>query len=125
MSYSKNKTQKSTTREESLFDLINPRKNYKYICNCMVCEGKEVEARTQKKHANDKILWKSNKERKIQLAMIETRKFNYEGKLITHVEVTTFMHIGCKSDTNDHIGHLSRTRYIDFNLCNICNILIK
>jgi hypothetical protein len=46
----------------------------------MVCEGKEVEGKTQKKHTNDKIMWKSSKERKIQLAMIEARKFNYRGK---------------------------------------------
>jgi hypothetical protein len=83
MTYSKNKTQKSTIREESpLSDLISPKKIYKYTCNCIFCEGKEVDGRTQKKHANDKFIWKSNKQRKIQLAMIETRKFNNEGKLI-------------------------------------------
>ena len=84
----KNKTQKSTARAESLlFDLTNPKKKYKYICNCMVCEGKEVDARTQIRHTNDEIMWKSNKERKIQLALIEARKFNCEGKLI--VEITS------------------------------------
>jgi hypothetical protein len=84
----KNKTQKSTARAESLlFDLVNPKKKYKYICNCTDCEGKEVDGRTQKKHANEKIMWKSNKERKIQLAIIEARKFNCEGKLI--VEITS------------------------------------
>ena len=98
MTYSKNKTQKSTVREESL---ISPKKKYKYICNCMVCKGKEVDARTQTKHANDKIIWKSGKERKIQLARIEARKYNYEGKLI--VEITSyFMHI---EQINSHIGH--------------------
>jgi hypothetical protein len=81
MTYSKNKTQKSTARKETpLFDLTNSNKKYKYVCNCMVCKGKEVEGKTQKKHANDKIMWKSSKERKIQLAMIEARKFNYRGK---------------------------------------------
>jgi hypothetical protein len=99
MTYSKNKTQKSTIREESpLFDLISPKKKYKYICNCMLCKGKEVDARTQTKHANDEIVWKSNKERKKQLASIEARKFNYEGKLIVEI-ISYFMQI------NSYIGH--------------------
>ena len=101
MTYSKNKTQKSTVQEEPpLFDLISPKKKYKYVCNCMVCKRKEVDARTQTKHANNEIVWKSNKERKIQLAMIEARKFNHEGKLI--VEITSCIII------------ISGTRYINF-----------
>ena len=116
MTYSKNKTQKSTVREESpLFDLISPKKKYKYICNCMVCKGKEVDARTQTKHANDEVAWKSNKERKKQLASIEARKFNYEGKLI--VEITLyFMHI---EQINSHIGHP------DISIFNLCNIYLS
>jgi hypothetical protein len=56
MTYSKNKTQKSTVREEPpLFDLISPKKKYKYICNCMVCKGKEVDARTQTKYVMMKL----------------------------------------------------------------------
>jgi hypothetical protein len=87
MTYLKNKTQKSAVQEKSpLFDLVSPKINYKYICNCFVCEGKEVQARTQKSHANNKLMWKSKKERKIQLAIIEARKFNCEGK---HVEITS------------------------------------
>ncbi|CAG8710713.1 13298_t:CDS:2, partial [Dentiscutata erythropus] len=75
----KNKTQKLTARAEFLlFDLVNPKKKYKYICNCTDCEGKEIDEQIQKKHANEKIMWKSNKERKIQLAIIEARKFNCE-----------------------------------------------
>jgi len=66
----------------------------------MVCKEKEVDARTQIKHANDEIVWKSNKERKIQLAMIEARKFNHEGKLI--VEITSCIII------------ISGSRYINF-----------
>ena len=43
MTYSKNKTQKSIVREEPpLFDLISPKKKYKYVCNCIVCKGKEA-----------------------------------------------------------------------------------
>ena len=81
MTYSKNKIQKSIAGKKSpSFDLTNSNKKYKYICNCMVCKGKEVEGKTQKKHTNDKIMWESNKERKIQLAIIEARKFNYKGK---------------------------------------------
>lgn len=66
---------------ETLFS-SNPKKIYKYVCNCIVCNGKEVEPKTQKKHANDKILWKSKSSRRIQLAMIEARKHNYGSKII-------------------------------------------
>ncbi|RHZ47392.1 hypothetical protein Glove_583g10 [Diversispora epigaea] len=31
-------------------------KTYKYVCNCLLCNGKEVVARTQEKHANNKEL---------------------------------------------------------------------
>ena len=57
MTYSKNKTQKLTFREESpLFDLISSKKKYKYICNCICCKGKEVDAWIQKKYANDEMI---------------------------------------------------------------------
>jgi hypothetical protein len=51
-------------------------KTYKYVCNCILCNGKEVVARTQEKHANDKDLWKSRSLRKNQLARIESRKYS-------------------------------------------------
>src|SRR5437016_5775453 len=41
MTYSKNKTQKSTVRKETpSFDLTNSNKKYKYVCNCIVCKRK-------------------------------------------------------------------------------------
>jgi hypothetical protein len=47
----------------------------------MMCKGKEVDGRTQKSHANDELRWRSKKERKNQLAIIEARKYNSTGKL--------------------------------------------
>ncbi|RHZ77090.1 hypothetical protein Glove_186g93 [Diversispora epigaea] len=56
----------------------------KYVCNCLLCNSKEVVARTQEKHANNKELWKSKSSRKNQLARIESRKYKNENvSLIT------------------------------------------
>ena len=52
-------------------------KKYKYICNCKKCNGKEVTAKTQVKHANNKDYWDTKKLRKHQLKEIEARKSRY------------------------------------------------
>jgi hypothetical protein len=62
-------------KSEPLTSLVST-KTYKYVCNCLVCNGKEVVARTQEKHANNKELWKSKSSRKNQLARIESRKYS-------------------------------------------------
>lgn len=81
------------------------RKVYKYICNCLMCNGKEVVARTQEKHANDKDLWKSKSLRKNQLARIKARK--YSKFMLTHLLLCIIMHKIIKSGT----------RYINFIIC--------
>ena len=73
-------SQKSDTRKVT--PLSNPKNIYKYVCNCLVCNGKEVEAKTQKKHANDKDLWRSKSARKKQLARIEARKKDFGSEII-------------------------------------------
>lgn len=74
--------QESNTRKPlSLEELTKSYQRNKYTCNCSKCEGKVVDERTQTTHANNKLRWKSNKERKNQLARIEARKLNRNGKL--------------------------------------------
>lgn len=96
--------QQNTQKESSLAELFQPQIRIKYACNCTVCKGKEVDGRTQKMHANDELRWRSNKKRKNQLARIEARKYDREGKQVErlYVEIITFIHIGCM---NDHIGY--------------------
>jgi hypothetical protein len=82
-------SQKSDTRKVTSL-------SYKYECNCVVCNGKEVEAKTQKNHTNDKDLWRSKNARKKQLARIEARKKDHRSKIVNlkyNVEITTLMHI--------------------------------
>ena len=77
--------QSSTQNESSHTELLQPQIRIKYVCNCMMCKGKEVDGRTQKSHANDELRWTSKKERKNQLAIIEARKYNSTGKLIDRI----------------------------------------
>jgi hypothetical protein len=75
--------QKSNTRKPlSLEELTKSYQRNKYTCNCLVCEGKDVDGRTQTIHANEQYRWRSNKERKNQLARIETRKYGRKGKQV-------------------------------------------
>jgi hypothetical protein len=85
-------SQKSDTRRVTPLSSSNPKNIYKYECNCVVCNGKEVEAKTQKKHTNDKDLWRSKNARKKQLTIIEARKKDHRSKIINlkyNVEITT------------------------------------
>lgn len=87
-------SQKSNTRKiSSLEESTEPYVRTKYTCNCSLCEGKVVDGRTQTAHTNDKRRWRSNKERKNQLAIIEARKYNRKGKQVDRL-YTFFMHIG-------------------------------
>jgi hypothetical protein len=89
-------SQKSDTRKVTSLSSSNPKNIYKYECNCEVCNGKEVDAKTQKKHTNDKDMWRSKNARKKQLARIEARKKGHRSKIINlkyNVEITTFVHI--------------------------------
>ena len=88
-------SQKSDTQKVTPLFSSNLTNIYKYVCNCKVCNGKEVEAKTQKKHATDKDLWRSKSARKKQLARIEARKkdFRSEINLKYNVEIITFVHI--------------------------------
>src|SRR6266498_4252882 len=47
------------SNKTSVADLIKPKKKYLYACNCIHCNGEEVDPRTQKKHAKEEYLWKS------------------------------------------------------------------
>jgi hypothetical protein len=69
-------------KESSLAELLQPQIRIKYACNCMSCNGKKVDGRTQKMHANDELRWRSNKKRKNQLARIEARKYDRDGKQV-------------------------------------------
>ena len=76
--------QKSNTQKpSSLEELTKPYQRLKYACNCSMCQGKEVDGRTQTSHANEELRWSSNKERKNQLARIEARKYDRKGKKLT------------------------------------------
>ncbi|GBB93561.1 hypothetical protein RclHR1_21980005 [Rhizophagus clarus] len=58
----------------SVTNLIKPQKRYFYPCDCICCEGVEVDSRTQEKHLNDENLWKSDAARKNQENIIMARK---------------------------------------------------
>src|SRR6185295_19236373 len=88
-------SQKSDTRKVTPLFSSNFKNIYKYVCNCIVYNGKEVKTKIQKKHANDKDLWRSKSTRKKRLARIEARKkdFRNEINLKYNVEIITFVHI--------------------------------
>src|SRR6266542_1871201 len=62
------------TSVTSVTDLLKPKKKYLYPCNCICCNGAEVDSRTWKKHMKDEILWKSEDTRKNQENTIMARK---------------------------------------------------
>ena len=66
-----------STRYNKQQKIISSKYEYKYICNCNKCCGKEVDPRTQVKHANEKKNWNSDRSRKKQLKEIEARQFRY------------------------------------------------
>ena len=65
-------------KEQKIISSKGPKRyEYKYICNCNKCCGKEVDSRTQVKHTSNEKNWDSNKLRKKQLKEIEARKSRY------------------------------------------------
>ena len=62
------------TSVTSVTDLLKPKKKYLYPCDCICCNGAEVDSRTRKKHMKDEILWKSEDTRKNQENTIMARK---------------------------------------------------
>jgi len=62
------------TSVTSVTDLLKPKKKYLYLCDCICCNGAEVDSRTRKKHMKDEILWKSEDTRKNQENTIMARK---------------------------------------------------
>src|SRR6266496_6354504 len=62
------------TSVTSVTDLLKPKKKYLSPCDCICCNGAEVDSRTQKKHMKDEILWKSEDTRKNQENTIMARK---------------------------------------------------
>ena len=104
-------SQKSDTRKVTPLSSSNPKNIYKYECNCVVCNGKEVEAKTPKKHANDKDLWRSKNARKKQLARIEARKKDHRSKIVNlkyNVEITTFVHINNTISDANRVPDISK-----------------
>ena len=68
------KSKKKNSHKTSVTDLIKPRKKYLYPCNCVFCNGEEVDFRTQEKHTKDNSLWKLENTRKNQKNAIMVRK---------------------------------------------------
>src|SRR5437016_7120145 len=59
---------------ETVADLIKPSKKYLYKCNCIYCNGKKVDSRTQEKHTKSKSLWKCEISRKNQENSIKAKR---------------------------------------------------
>ena len=68
------KSKKKNSHKTSVTDLIKPRKKYLYPCNCVCCNGEEVDFRTQEKHTKDNSLWELENTRKNQKNAIMVRK---------------------------------------------------
>ena len=68
------KSQKKNSYVTSVADLIKPKKKYLYVCDCVRCDGTEVDSRTLEKHVKDESLWKSEDARKKQENTIKGRK---------------------------------------------------
>ena len=60
--------------ENSVADLIKPKKKYLYVCHCVLCNGAEVDLHTQEKHVKEEGLWKSKDSKKHQENAIAARK---------------------------------------------------
>jgi hypothetical protein len=60
--------------ENSVADLIKPKKKYLYACHCLRCKGTKVDSRTQESHTKETSLWKSKDSRKNQENTIVARK---------------------------------------------------
>ena len=58
------KSQKKDSYITSVADLIKPKKKYLYVCDCVHCNGTEVDSHTLEKHVKDKSLWKLENARK-------------------------------------------------------------
>ena len=59
---------------ETVADLIKPSKKYLYKCNCVYCNSKKVDSRTQEKHTKSKSLWKCEISRKNQENSIKAKR---------------------------------------------------
>src|SRR5215207_6292610 len=59
---------------KTVADLIKPSKKYLYKCNCVYCNGKKVDSRTQEKHTKSKSLWKCEISRKNQENSIKAKR---------------------------------------------------
>jgi len=68
------KSQKKNSYITSMADLIKPKKKYLYVCDCIHCDGTEVDSRTLEKYVKDESLWKSEDARKKQENTIKARK---------------------------------------------------
>ena len=60
--------------ENSVADLIKPKKKYLYACHCLRCKDTKVDSRTQESHTKETSLWKSKDSRKNQENTIVARK---------------------------------------------------
>jgi hypothetical protein len=68
------KSKKKNSHKTSVTDLIKPRKKYLYPCNCVCCNGEEVDFCTREKHTKDNSLWELENTRKNQKNAIMVRK---------------------------------------------------
>jgi len=99
-----NKKCKVETPKTSVAELMKPKKNYSYVCNCVRCEGKEVDYRTQEKHTYDENLWKSRPKdsRKNQENAIMTRKQPKSSINNSDVNAETKLNISKKRKRDSH-----------------------
>jgi len=95
--------------ETSVADLLKPKKRYLYVCNCVCCDGAEVDFRTQESHTKNKSLWKSENAKKYQENEIAARK---QGKasFSSETDVNPAVMPKRQKRDNDHdsLGHTSR-----------------
>jgi hypothetical protein len=84
--------------------LMKPKKNYSYVCNCVHCEGKEVDYRTQNKHTYDENLWKSKPKdsKKNQKNAIMTKKQPKSSINNSDVNAETKLNISKKRKRDSH-----------------------
>jgi hypothetical protein len=85
-------------------ELMKSKKNYSYICNCVHCEGKEIDYCTQEKHTYDENLWKSRPKdsRKNQENAIMTRKQPKSFINNSDVNAETKLNISKKQKKDSH-----------------------
>jgi hypothetical protein len=104
-----NKKCKVETPKTSMTELMKPKKNYLYVCNCVRCEGKKVDYCIQEKHTYDENLWKSRPKdsRKNQENAIMTRKQPKSSINNSDVNAETKLNISKKQKRDSHHDALS------------------